>query len=140
MSSHTHSRTRIDLRMANRHYILMAWLLSLACVQPALAVEETDAGCGEARVHLSQQIQEARLSGNISQRAMLETRLQNLTKRCRGVVPLQSNKQKVEHASRVATAREAQLREALSTGDAQTIDLSKRRLDQARKALEAAKR
>lgn len=126
--------------MADRQNILAPLLLSLACALPALAAEETDPECGESREHLSQQIKEARLSGNISQRAMLETRLQSLTKRCRGVVPLQPNQQKIEHAARIATVREAQLREALSTGDAQTIDLSKRRLDQARKALEAAKR
>lgn len=126
--------------MTNRQNILIIWLLSLACAPLALAAEETDPECGEARVRLSQQIQEARLSGNISQRAMLEARLQNLTKRCRGVVPLQPNQQKIEHASRVATLREAQLREALSTGDAQAIDLSKRRLDHARRALDAAKR
>lgn len=126
--------------MANRQNIFIPWLLIFACVQPALAGEYTGPECGEARERLSQQIKESRLNGNISERAMLETRLQSLTKRCRGVVPLQPNQQKIEHASRVATAREAQLREALSTGDAQTIDLSKRRLDQARKALEAAKR
>lgn len=126
--------------MANRLNIFIPWLLILACVQPALAGEETGPECGEARGHLSQQIKEARLNGNISERAMLEMRLQNLTKRCRGVVPVQPNQQKIEHAARIATVREAQLREALSTGDAQTIDLSKRRLDQARKALEAAKR
>jgi len=40
---------------------------------------------------------------------------------------------------RLATTREAQLREALGTGDQQVIEVSKRRLDQARKQLEAAK-
>lgn len=126
--------------MAGRQYIHILLLMSFGISQPAFSAPETDAACSEARENISQQIKEARLEGKISQRAMLETRLQSLTKRCRGVAPLQPNQQKVERASRVATVREAQLREALSTGDPQAIDLSKRRLDQARKALDAAKR
>ena len=127
--------------MASRRNILISVVFCLAYAQYSLADQAPAdvAECGEARERISQQIKEARLNGDASKRAMQEARLQSLTQRCRGVEPLQPNQQKIDHAARVATMREAQLREALGTGDQQTIDLSKRRLDQARKALEKAR-
>ncbi|HCJ30214.1 MAG TPA: hypothetical protein DHV63_13200 [Pseudomonas sp.] len=126
--------------MAGRRNILVLLLFSLCSAQSTLAATEAESACREARDSVSQQIKAARLKGDISQRAALETRLQSLTERCRGVVPLQPNHDEIERASRLATEREAQLREAIGTGDPQAIEVSKRRLDQARKQLKAAKR
>lgn len=126
--------------MAGRRNPLILLLLGLCCAQSTLRAAEPDAACSEARNRISEQIKEARLKDDITQRAILEAQLQSLTERCRGVVALQSNHAEIERAARLATVREAQLREALGTGDPQVIEVSKRRLDQARKQLEAAKR
>lgn len=126
--------------MADRRNILVLLLLSLCSAQSTLAATEAEAACSEARHSISQQIKEARLTGDLSQRATLELRLRSLTERCRGVAPLQPNHAEIKRATRLATEREAQLREALGTGNQQDIEVSKRRLDQARKQLEAAKR
>ena len=113
---------------------------SLLAAQPVLAASDSNSACDEARDDVSEQIKQARLKGDTSRRAMLEARLQMLTERCQGVVPLQANHDEIERATRLATLREAQLREALGTGDRRTIEISQRRLDQARRQLEAAKR
>lgn len=120
--------------------VVIAFFISLGGVPSAMGAPESDAACSEARERISEQITEARLNGDTTQRAALEARLHSLTERCTGVVPLQANHDEIENATRLATLREAQLREALGTGDPQVIELSKRRLDQARKQLDAAKR
>ena len=125
--------------MTGRHNLLAFMLFCLCVNQPAMAAAETDATCSAQREHISQQIKDARLKGDSGQRVLLEAQLQNLTERCSGVVPLQPNHAEIERSMRLATTREAQLREALGTGDQQVIEVSKRRLDQARKQLEAAK-
>ncbi|WP_407293120.1 DUF1090 family protein [Stutzerimonas zhaodongensis] len=126
--------------MAGRRNILALTLMSLSVAPFAIGAPESEAACSKAREHISQLIKEARLKGDSSQRAALEAQLQSLTERCSGVVPLQANHDEIEQATRLATVREAQLREALGTGDPQVIEISKRRLDQARKQLDAAKR
>lgn len=126
--------------MSVRPYLLIPLLFSLLGSQPAFAANDSDAACSEAREQISEQIKTTRLKGDVGQRAAMETRLHALDERCRRIVPLQPNHHEVERASRAATVREAQLREALATGDPEVIELSKRRLDHARKQLEAAKR
>ncbi|MBK3849241.1 DUF1090 family protein [Pseudomonas xanthomarina] len=138
-SSHMTSQQKKDQCMTGRHNLLVSMLFCLCVNQPAMAAAETDATCSAQREHISQQIKDARLNGDSGQRVLLEAQLQNLTERCSGVVPLQPNHAEIERAMRLATTREAQLREALGTGDQQVIEVSKRRLDQARKQLEAAK-
>jgi hypothetical protein len=133
------SQQKKDLCMTGRHNLLAFMLFCLCVNQPAMAAAETDATCSAQREHISQQIKDARLKGDSGQRVLLEAQLQNLTERCSGVVPLQPNHAEIERAMRLATTREAQLREALGTGDQRVIEVSKRRLDQARKQLEAAK-
>lgn len=108
--------------------------------QACMAAPEPAEACGETRELLGQQIQDARLKGDDSHRIGLEERLASLNERCRGVVPIQPNHAQIERATRLAREREAQLREALGTGDARMIELRKRRLDHAREQLEAAKR
>lgn len=115
-------------------------LSGLLTAQPALATGDPDRACADAREQISEQIKQTRLKGETAQRAMLEARLQMLNERCRGLVPLQANHEEIERATRLATVREAQLREALGGGDPGAIELSRRRLDQARQQLEAAKR
>lgn len=120
--------------------ILLILLFSFCGAQAVQAAPDSDSTCSQAREHISQQIKQARLKGDTSQRAALEARLHGLAERCRGVVALQSNHDEIERAAHLVTTREAQLREALGTGDPQVIEVSKRRLDHAREQLEAAKR
>ena len=98
--------------MTGRHNLLAFMLFCLCVNQPAMAAAETDATCSAQREHISQQIKDARLKGDSGQRVLLEAQLQNLTERCSGVVPLQPNHAEIERAMRLATTREAQLREA----------------------------
>ncbi len=125
--------------MADRRILFML-LLSLCGAQAVVGAPEADSSCSETREHISQQIKQARLNGDTSQRAALEARLHGLAERCRGVVALQSNHDEIERAEQLVSTREAQLRGALSTGNPQVVEVSKRRLDQARRALEKAKR
>jgi hypothetical protein len=129
-----------EIEMVGRQNILILMSISFCIARSALGAADPDVACNDAREHISEQIKEARLKGDSSQRAALEGQLQSLTERCSGVVPLQANHDEIEQATRLATVREAQLREALGTGDPQVIEVSKRRLDQARKQLEATKR
>lgn len=126
--------------MADRRILFTLLFFSLCGAQATLAAPEADPACSQTRERISQQIKEARLKDDASQRAALEARLHGLAERCRGVVAVQSNHDEIERATHLATMRETQLREALSTGDPQVIEISKRRLDQARRELEAAKR
>ncbi|AHL77695.1 hypothetical protein CH92_19635 [Stutzerimonas stutzeri] len=126
--------------MADRRTLLALLLFSLCGTQKILAAPEANTACSQTRERISEQIKEARLMDDTNQRVALEARLHGLAERCRGVVAVQSNHDEIERATHLATIREAQLREALSTGDPQVIEISKRRLDQARRALEAAKR
>ncbi|WP_217476033.1 DUF1090 family protein [Stutzerimonas stutzeri] len=125
--------------MADRRILFML-LFCFCATQAVLAAPEADDDCRETREHISQQIKQARLSGDTSQRAALEVRMQGLAERCRGVVALQPNHDEIKRAEQLVTTREAQLRGALSTGDPQVVEVSKRRLDQARRELEQAKR
>jgi len=126
--------------MIGLRVLLPLLLVALPGVTPVMAASESDRACSEARERMGEQIKQARLSGDAGERALLETRLQALNERCRGGIALQPNHAAIERATRVATVREAQLREALGTGDPQVIEISKRRLDQARRELEAARR
>lgn len=123
----------------SRQSILSLLILGFCATQLAVAAPQPEA-CRDARKILGEQIQDARLKGEDGYRRTLEERVQLLNERCRGMVPIQPNHAEVERATRLASEHEAQLREAIGTGDAQMIELHKRRLDQAREALEAAKR
>ncbi|MEK0361245.1 DUF1090 family protein [Pseudomonas sp. CBC3] len=123
-----------------RRSILSLLLFGLCTTQPSIAAPQPAEACRDARKILGEQIQDARLKGEDAHRRALEERVTSLNERCRGMVPIQPNHAEVERATRLASEREAQLREALGTGDAQMIELHKRRLDQAREELEAAKR
>lgn len=125
--------------MPARRTILTLVLFSFSGAQASIAAPEPTEACRDARKAIGDQIQDARLKGDNSQRVALESRLQHLNERCSGTLLLQPNHAEVEKATRLASEREVQLREALGTGDAQLIELGKRRLDHARKQLEAAK-
>lgn len=123
-----------------RRSILSLLLFGLCATQTPIAAPQPAEACRDKRKILGEQIQDARLKGEDGHRRALEERVNILNERCRGLVPIQPNHAEVERATRLASEREAQLREALGTGDAQMIELHKRRLDQAREKLEAAKR
>ncbi len=123
-----------------RRSILSLLLFGLCATQTSFAAPQPAEACRDARKILGEQIQDARLKGEDGYRRSLEERVKSLNERCRGMVPIQPNHAEVERATRLASEREVQLREALGTGDAQMIELHKRRLDQAREELEAAKR
>lgn len=116
-------------------------LLLIGCFMPlANAEHDPDHVCADARQRIGEQIKEARLKGDKARRGTLEEHLRQINKHCKGVVPVQPNHLAIEKATRVAGEREAQLREALGTGDPAKIGLSKRQLDHARQELKAAKR
>jgi hypothetical protein len=125
--------------MSARFTIFTLLLLSFCGAQAAIAAPEAADACRDTRKAIGEHIQEARLKGDDSHRVTLEERLQSLNESCRGMVPLQPNHAEIEKATRLTSVREAQLREALGTGDAQMIELRKQRLDHAREQLEAAK-
>jgi len=124
--------------MPAKRTITLLLLASLAVGQMPWAAEPP-ADCGERRKELGERLTEARLQGDKVRLSTLEEHLQMLNKDCRGLVPLQSNQADVERASQLTSEREARLREALGAGDRQVIDLRREQLDQARRALEAAK-
>ena len=124
-----------------RRSTFMLLFFSFYGAQASIAAPDADAdACRDARKVLGEQIQDARLKGDDSYRIALEERLKNLNERCRGMAPIHPNHVEIERAARLASEREAQLREALGTGNAERIELGKRRLDHAREQLEAAKR
>lgn len=126
--------------MTLRRYTFAA-LITAGCIMQSVGAEQDHKNvCADSRQVIGEQIKEARLQGDKARRSTLEERLQQLNKQCRGVVPVQPNHLAIEKATRVADEREAQLREALGTGDQERIELSKRRLDHARQLLDAAKR
>jgi len=124
--------------MPAKRTITLLLLASLAVGQMLWAAEPP-VDCGERRKELGERLTEARLQGDKVRLSTLEEHLQMLNKDCRGLVPLQSNQADVERASQLTSEREARLREALGAGDRQVIDLRREQLDQARRALEAAK-
>ncbi|WP_051231482.1 DUF1090 family protein [Stutzerimonas azotifigens] len=130
MPNKNHSRFRHPL------LALLACAGPLGSPLPASAAEDCDA----SRRALGNQIQEARLGGDGVRLSALEEQLAALNTRCRGLVPLQSNHDAVEAASRRVSAEEAALRAALGQGDTLAIGASQRRLDEARRGLEAARR
>ena len=126
--------------MIARRYILLPLALCAGLGQWAMAAPDPADPCADARRAIGEQITEARLKGDKARRSALEEQLQALAKQCGGVTPVQPNHLAIERATRLADEREAQLREALGSGDPARIELSKRRLDHARRQLEAAKR
>lgn len=104
-----------------------------------LRAAEPAKDCGERRSTLGTQLKEARLQGDKVRMSALEERVQQLNEDCRGMVPLQGKQAEVERASQRANIREARLREALGAGNPLIIELRREQLDQARRALEAAK-
>jgi stress response protein YsnF len=126
--------------MTLRRYTLTPLILAGFIMQSTGAEQDPNNVCADSRERIGEQIKEARLQGDKARRSTLEERLQQLNKHCRGVVPVQPNHLAIEKATREADEREAQLREALGSGDPDRIELSKRRLDYARQQLDAAKR
>lgn len=126
--------------MIFRRYTFSPLLLVACLMQLASAEQDPDHVCADSRQRIGEQIKEARLQGDKARRSTLEEHLRQINKHCRGVVPVQPNHLAIEKATRVAGEREAQLREALGTGDPARIELSKRQLDHARQELKAAKR
>ena len=126
--------------MTFKRYTFAPLILAGCIMQSAGAEQDPKHACADSRQRIGEQIKEARLQGDKATRSTLEERLQQLNKHCRGVVPVQPNHLAIEQATRLADEREAQLREALGSGDPDRIELSKRRLDHARQQLEAAKR
>lgn len=113
--------------------LLLLWLAGLPSGQ-------AQARCDAQREVLGNAMQEARLAGDTVRLTALEEALAALNQRCRGMVALQRNHQRVEAASRQVSAAEAALREALGDGDSLAIGDAQRQLDEARAALEAARR
>lgn len=107
--------------------------------QPALAADAAEMRCGERRQALGKQLAQARLDGDKVRLGLLAHNLNLLTRRCSGLTLLQANPPAVDQAARLLDIREAQLREALGTGDPQLIERRRSQLDQARRQLDAAR-
>ncbi|MCF7201021.1 DUF1090 family protein [Pseudomonas oligotrophica] len=115
------------------HHWPLATVLLLAS---GLAGGATGEGCAQRREPLSAALQQARLQGDKVRQSVLEEQLLELNAQCRGLTRLQPGHASRERASRLVERREAELRGALAGGDARRVEDSKRRLDQARQALQ----
>lgn len=104
------------------------------------AAELPEAHCTKQRERLGNALQEARLQGDQVRQSALQDQLLQLNEQCRGLVRLQGERALEHGAARQVARREAELRDALAGGDARRIESSKRRLDQARRALQAPAR
>lgn len=94
-------------------------------------------GCSEQRQSLREQLQQARLQGDRLQQNRLSAELQGLTEVCRGLTTLGPGQVEHQQTLRQVERREALLREALSTGDAQLIELRRNQLAKTREKLES---
>ena len=119
--------------------LLTLLLAASLCGGQLLCAAESTNDCSKRRSALGTELKEARLQGDKVRLSALEERLQTLNEICRGVVPLPLKHADVERATQRANEREAQLRKALGAGNPQLIELRREQLDQARRALEAAK-
>jgi len=98
---------------------------------------DADIGCNKQRQSLREQLQQARLQGDRLMQNRLEAELQGLAEVCRGLVTLGPGQVEHQQTLRQVERREALLREALGTGDAQLIELRRNQLAKTREKLES---
>lgn len=106
---------------------------------PATASEAAHAGCDEQRQSLREQLHQARLQGDRLLQNRLGGELQAQAEECRGLITLGPRQVEHQQATRQVERRETLLREALSTGDAQLIELRRNQLAKTREKLESLK-
>ncbi|WP_421683362.1 DUF1090 family protein [Stutzerimonas urumqiensis] len=115
--------------------LTIATSLSLASLSGWCASTPQD--CAGERQRLSEAMKEARLAGDNVRLTRLEGELTALNEACRGLVPVQQNHAAIEAATREVSRHEAALRQALGRNDTAGIELNQRRLDHARRQLDA---
>lgn len=118
------------------------WPIALICLCAALGplqamAADADIGCNKQRQFLREQLQQARLQGDRLIQNRLEAELQGLAEVCRGLVTLGPSQVEHQQTLRQVERREALLREALGTGDAQLIELRRNQLAKTREKLES---
>jgi len=105
--------------------------------QPAAGSPFDRRECQTERQALGEQLQQARLQGDKLQQTQLNHELQTLTEQCQGLVALHPRQVEYERVFGEVERRETLLRQALSTGDAQLIELRRNQLAKSREKLEA---
>ena len=115
--------------------LTIATSLSLASLSGWCTAAPQD--CAGERQRLSEAMKEARLAGDNVRLTRLEGELTALNEACRGLVPVQQNHAAIEAATREVSRHEAALRQALGRNDTAAIELNQRRLDHARRQLDA---
>ena len=126
--------------MSLRHWPI-ALLIGATAISPlATAALNADRQCHEQRQALREQLQQARLQGDKLRQTQLNSELQSLTEQCQGVVALHPHQVEYDHTNRQVERRETLLREALSTGDTQLIELRRNQLAKSREKLESLRR
>lgn len=98
---------------------------------------DAGSGCNEQRQSLREQLQQARLQGDKLLQNRLGSELQSLAEVCRGLTTLGPSQVEHQQALSQVKRREALLREALGTGDAQLIELRRNQLAKTREKLES---
>lgn len=123
--------------MSFRHWPI-ALILVCAVFGPLQSVA-ADAGisCNEQRQSLREQLQQARLQGDRQSQNRLGAELQSLAEVCRGLITFGPSQVEHQQTLRQVERREALLREALGTGDAQLIELRRNQLAKTREKLES---
>lgn len=95
-------------------------------------------GCAAKQQHISQQIEQAKATGNSAKQAGLQTALKAVQEHCTDSSRLREQEDKALKAKQEVSQREADLKKALGTGDAQKVDKRKEKLATSRKELEDA--
>jgi hypothetical protein len=104
------------------------------------AQEPKPTGCAAKRAELTQQIEQARSSGNARQQAGLEKALKENQAHCTDASLLKERQAKVTQAQREVTVRVADLKKAEAKGNADKIQQRKTKLEEAHKDWKTRKR
>ena len=126
--------------MSLRHWPIALLIGSTAISSLAAAAPQADTQCQEQRQSLREHLQQARLQGDKPRQTQLNAELQSLSEECQGLVALHPRLVEYEHINRQVDRREALLREALGTGDAQLIELRRNQLAKSREKLDTLRR
>lgn len=124
--------------MSFRHWPT-ALILAGAALGPLLGMASEPEACKEQRQALREQLQQARLQGDQVLQNRLGSELQAQAEECRGLITLGPRQVEHQQVARQVERRETLLREALSTGDAQLIELRRNQLAKTREKLESLK-
>lgn len=110
----------------------------VALSEPAAALSAQLSDCASQRQNLQTQLAEATANSDARQQTRLNKSLERLQTRCADVSLIKQQEDKVLKAKREVGRRDALLRKAIGTGDAEKVDQRKDSLADSRKDLESA--